>query len=340
MDIITHGILGAVVAQVATKSYAKPQAALCGAVGALLPDADVFITSTSDPLLVLEYHRQFSHSLLFAPVGALLGLLLLALLFRLPLLSRQLPWRAVYLVALAGYLSAILLDACTSYGTALFWPFLPPLALAIIAVVDPVFTLVLLAALVRSLYRRSAGGAKAGLAVAAFYLVLGQLQQLRAEDAALHLAYSRGLKPAQVIVKPTMGNIVLWRALTITGGEIWADAIRVGPMPKSKVYPGEKTELLHPRDWQPLPPDSRARQDLARFYQLSGELLVRHPDHENMVGDARFAMLPISTSPLWGIVVDPAHPNRATELVTRREFPPAMRQQFIQMLLGADTRGH
>lgn len=337
MDVFTHGILGAVVALAATKGQAKPQAALCGAMGALLPDADVFITSATDPLLVLEYHRQFSHSLLIAPVGALLGLLFLALLFRLPFFNRQLPWRMVYLLTFAGYVSAILLDACTSYGTALFWPFHQPIALAIIAVVDPVFTMALLAALVGSLYRQHSGAAQVGLAAAGLYLLLGQLQQFRAEDAALHLAHSRGLQPEQLIVKPTMGNIVLWRALTITDGEIWADAIRVGPMSKPKTYAGEQSELLHPGDWEFLPPDSRARRDLERFYQLTGELLVRHPQDHNMVGDARYAMLPTSTSPLWGIIIDPDQPNQVTKLVTRREFSPAMRQQFIQMLRGADV---
>lgn len=334
MDFVTHGLLGSVVA-LTTKSKARAQVALCGAVGAVLPDADVLINSATDPLLVLEHHRQFSHSLFVAPVGALLGSLLLAVLFKLPVLRRQLPWHWVYLVTLAGYLSAILLDLCTSYGTALLWPFYPPVALSIIAVVDPIFTFILLATVAGSCFWRRAGIAKVGLGIALFYLLVAQLQQLRATAVAVDLANSRGTESQKLIVKPTMGNIVLWRALTIADGEIRADAIRVG-LGSPKVYHGEQRKLLQPADWSPLPPNSAARRDTVRFYALSDELLVRHPENPNMIGDARYSMLPTSTSPIWGIVIDPASPNQGAVLFTRREFTPLMRRDFVNMLRGAE----
>lgn len=335
MDFVTHGLLGSVVA-LSTKPKAQTQAAVCGVVGALLPDADVLINSAADPLLVLEYHRQFSHSLVIAPLGALLGTLLLALLFKLARVQRRLPWHKVYVLTLAGYMSAILLDACTSYGTALLWPFYPPVALAIIAVVDPVISFILLAAVAGSFYWHCARAAQFGLVAAVFYLLLAQLQQMRAEDAAVHLANSEGLVSQQLIVKPTMGNIILWRALTVANGEISADAIRVG-LGSPKIYRGERRKLLQPGDWSHLPPNSTARRDMRRFYDISDKLLVRHPESPNMVGDARFAMLPTSTSPIWGIVIDPNRSNRATTLFTRRSFTPPMRRQFLAMLRGAET---
>src|SRR5690606_29471703 len=43
-----------------------------GALGGMAPDLDVIIRSASDPLLALEYHRHFTHSLAFIPIGGLL----------------------------------------------------------------------------------------------------------------------------------------------------------------------------------------------------------------------------------------------------------------------------
>ena len=40
------------------------RAAIVGAVAGLIPDLDVLISDANDPLLQLEMHRQFSHSLL------------------------------------------------------------------------------------------------------------------------------------------------------------------------------------------------------------------------------------------------------------------------------------
>ncbi len=57
-------------------------------------DLDVLIKSSTDPLLALEYHRHFTHSLLFIPVGALVCTLLLR-----PLFFRMFSWKRAYLYA-------------------------------------------------------------------------------------------------------------------------------------------------------------------------------------------------------------------------------------------------
>ena len=41
-----------------------------GFLSGLAPDLDIFIRSESDPLLFLEFHRQFTHSLIFIPFVA------------------------------------------------------------------------------------------------------------------------------------------------------------------------------------------------------------------------------------------------------------------------------
>ena len=68
MDPLTQATLGAAAAQV-SKPKRFVAATLVGAVGGALPDVDILIRSSSDPLLSLEYHRHFTHSLAFIPIG-------------------------------------------------------------------------------------------------------------------------------------------------------------------------------------------------------------------------------------------------------------------------------
>jgi len=121
MDILTHGLLGGTLAQSCSQKGEMRAAATVGFLAALLADADALIRSDTDPLLTLEYHRQFTHALIFIPVGALLVALILWPAFR--VFGRPLGFRRIYLYALLGCATSGFLDACTSYGTHLLWPF-------------------------------------------------------------------------------------------------------------------------------------------------------------------------------------------------------------------------
>ena len=78
MDIVTQGLIGATAAQGGARSSDEVRlASLIGFCAPLLADADALIRSTEDPLLFLEYHRHFTHALLFIPFGALIASLLL-----------------------------------------------------------------------------------------------------------------------------------------------------------------------------------------------------------------------------------------------------------------------
>ena len=77
MDPISQAALGAIAPQsVADKtkrdSLGLLRIGLIGALAGMAPDLDVLIQSSTDPLLQLEYHRQFTHSLIFVPFGAAL----------------------------------------------------------------------------------------------------------------------------------------------------------------------------------------------------------------------------------------------------------------------------
>ena len=118
MDPLSQGTVGAAFAQSAANKNNIFKIGLIGFLAGLAPDLDVLIQSSTDPILFLEYHRQFTHSLLFIPFGSLIVALVLFSLFK-----RSMSIKTVYFASILGYSTHGLLDACTSYGTQLFWPF-------------------------------------------------------------------------------------------------------------------------------------------------------------------------------------------------------------------------
>ena len=69
MDPVSQGVLGASVPQAVSKPKTIVAATLFGALAGMAPDLDFLIRSDTDPLVYLKYHRQFTHSLIFIPVG-------------------------------------------------------------------------------------------------------------------------------------------------------------------------------------------------------------------------------------------------------------------------------
>ena len=65
MDPCTQGILGASLATCFGNKKNMRFALICGTIGGLSPDLDVLIRSSSDPLLTIDYHRNFTHSIFF-----------------------------------------------------------------------------------------------------------------------------------------------------------------------------------------------------------------------------------------------------------------------------------
>ena len=81
MDPLTQGVLGSAVAQQSANKKNIIIATLFGFLSGLAPDLDIFIRSNHDPLLALEYHRQFTHSLIFIPIGGLICAVIFYYLF-------------------------------------------------------------------------------------------------------------------------------------------------------------------------------------------------------------------------------------------------------------------
>jgi len=331
MDILTQALLGGVLAQAVASKNEKKIATLTGCVAGVIADADILIQSSADPLLTIEYHRHFSHSLFFIPVGAVIALMLLW-----PFLRRRISVSRLYLFCFAGFSLSGVLDACTSYGTHLLWPFSDErIAWNIIAIIDPVFTIALLITLVLGLRIKYRQVAYWGLSFSLAYMLAGYLQLQRATSVSVDLAEKRGHTIKRHVVKPTLGNLLLWRSVYIHQDRIYVDAVRVGLLDGSQVYEGEAVRRFSlERDLPGLDMSSVLSADIQRFKTFSDGYLAYDPGRNDVIGDMRYSILPNSARPLWGIIIDSEKPQQHAPYKFFRDTSQKVRTKFFNMMLG------
>lgn len=336
MDPITQGAFGALFAGIAMAvdreraRDGKPVGRVALGVGALAgmsPDLDVLISSPIDPLLSLEFHRHFTHSLAFVPVGALICAVISWLILK----KRFASFRQVYLVCFAGVVSHGLLDAFTSYGTQLLWPFSNyRVAWDSISIIDPLFTVPLILLLVWK--RKISIYFATGFAV--FYLGLGFIQRDRAVAAVAELAQRRGHAEAvRLQAKPSFGNLIVFRGIYEFGERYYADAIRVPLFGKTSVYEGASLPKANVEFYQEIA-DTVLFGDIKRFAWFSDNFLALDSRDATVLGDFRYSMLPNTVEPMWGIRVDMTRANEHTEFITMRSIGDRSFAQLWAMILG------
>jgi inner membrane protein len=330
MDPLSQATLGAAAAQSLIKKSDLARIALIGALAGMAPDLDVLIQSSTDPLLQLEYHRQFTHSLVFIPVGALLC----AVAFW-PFMRRHMSFKAIWLTALAGYATHGLLDACTTYGTLLLWPFSDTrIAWNTISVIDPVFTLPLLGFVIAAGVKKSQFIGRLGMAWVALYLSIGVIQEERAIAAGEALAADRGHAPDVVSAKPSFGNLLLWKTVYEYDDHFWVDAVRAGG--DVTIIEGDHVARLNLQSSFPwLNTDSQQARDVERFRWFSNDYLAVDRDDPLLIVDMRYSHLPNEIKGLWGIRLDPnASTDQHVTWVTRRSADSERFEQLWAMLQG------
>lgn len=330
MDPVTHALVGATATQSIADRKSLRWAGLIGFGSALMPDLDVFLGHSADPLLNLELHRQFTHSLLFTPFGALLATALFWWLVR-----HKLSLKQTYLYSLVGYGSGGIVDTFTSYGVHLFWPLeVNRISLDVIAVFDPLFSLGIAILVGLAFYHRKQQWSFYALGWIGLYLLFGFYQQQRTFREAQHIADQQNYTVEQIIAKPTIANNILWSARFVTADSVHTAGIRLLPFGKATIYEGESAPLL---EWEQIFAEYKNTtlfKDLHRFAILSSGVLIEHPEYENVIGDGRYAMLPTSVKPIWGITADTTRPNQHVDFLPYRDANKQVRQDFKNMLLG------
>ena len=202
MDPITHAISGAVAARATAP---KPNHDLpgpgartaAGTAAALFPDLDVILRLV-DPLFYLTYHRGVTHSLVMAPVWALL----LAVAFS--AISRwRYSWSTFYGVTLLGLVIHIFGDLLNEFGTQIFAPLTTAtFTLNTTFVVDPYLTGFLLAGLALSWWWRLNAGAALGLLACAVLIAVQATQYQHARALGADLAQRTEAPAATVHALP------------------------------------------------------------------------------------------------------------------------------------------
>ncbi|MDR9415865.1 MAG: metal-dependent hydrolase [Gracilimonas sp.] len=332
MDPVTHGLIGATASQSFANKRAFRAAAFTGFASALLADLDVFLSSASDPLLNLELHRQFTHSLVFIPVGALIATLLLWWFMK-----KYLTLKEIYFYSLAGYATAGITDVFTSYGVLLFWPFTDArVSFNLISVFDPLFTLVIIVFTGLAFYKRKQFYIWFALGWMFLYLLFGFSQQRKAKQVAQHIALENNQEIQEIIVKPTIANQILWSIRFVSENELYSYGVRLVPFAEPTIYKGEQATLFRWRDEFSHLKGTTVYKDIERFSRLSDGMIILHPDHDDVIGDGRYSMLPTNISPLWGIEVDTTQTGKHVSFGTYRDASKEVRKSFMDMLLGRE----
>ena len=332
MDPISQGALGAAAPQAVLGRGKLWAYAFLGCLAGMAPDLDVLIHSSTDPLLFLEYHRQFTHALLFIPVGAALVAVPLHGIVR-----RTLRFRETYLACLVGYATHGLLDCYTAYGTQLLWPFSDyRVGWNSVSIIDPLFTLPLLCLAILAATLRRRAFAVAGLIWALGYLLLGVVQHERAESAGAQLAAMRGHQPHRLSASPGLGNLLLWRVVYEHDGRHYIDAVRTGLA--VGVCPGASIPRLDlPRDFPWLDSASQQAQDVERFRWFANGYLAVDPRLPNRIVDIGYALVPNTTESLWGIDLDPnATPDRHVRYVEDEASRSDQIRRYLRLLISED----
>jgi len=241
MDTPTQIILGAAVGQACCNRTLGRKAVWWGALGGLLPDLDMVVAHALGPWGEYHVHRGPTHSVFFGLlVGPLIGLGVWRWYRRTHERGEGVASgaRSIHpgdpilpgvwiLLFTAAILTHPLLDIFTSYGTQLFWPLSTRrIALNGIGIIDPLYTLVLLIALVVGWRTRRLGpctgqrAAALALVLTTAYLFLGFGLNRRAEAVVREQLSSEGVGEADIRCYPTVFQLFLRRVVVMRPGEI------------------------------------------------------------------------------------------------------------------------
>ena len=332
MDPVTQGVLGGGFATTLSNKKDLKFATFCGIIGGLAPDLDIFIRSTTDTLLFLEYHRHFSHSIFFVPIGGLIISVIIFLLF----FKRNKSFKEIYLFSTLGFLSHGLLDSCTSYGTSLFWPLSEQrVALNIISIIDPLFTIPVLILLMLTLIYESKIFLNIGLFLCCLYLTTGFIKNKQVKSIVYLNAEKRGHVISRISLNPTFGNIILWRTVYESDGYYFVDAVYMPLFSKPLTKQGEKVKVIDKDSVFPsIRTESKHRNDIKRFSHFSNDFIYIHPKYKNIIADLRYGTLPHDVYSLWGIKIDSSNQDQHVEYINLRKFKKNQYKTFWNMLNG------
>ncbi len=213
MDSLTQIVLGAAVGEAVLGKKVGNKAILWGAIAGTIPDLDVLSKYFVDNVTANEVHRGFSHSILFCIlVSPILGYLI-AKMYK----SKEANWKDWTKLFFWGLFTHPILDAFTTWGTQLFWPFEYKVSFKNIFVVDPLYTVPFLIFLISAMFYKRTNPKrkklnKLGLYVSSIYLIITLGIKWYTYTVFRSSLKNQNIAYKEIQTKPTPLNSILWTA--------------------------------------------------------------------------------------------------------------------------------
>ena len=213
MDSLTQIVLGAAVGEAVLGKKVGNKAALYGAIAATIPDLDILSRYFVDLVTSTEWHRGFSHSILFSILMAVPLGWLISKIEKKTLAS----WKDWSKLMFWGLFTHPVLDAFTTWGTQLFWPFKIRLAFQNIFVIDPLYTIPFLIFLIMCLRQKPGSNKRRkynrlGFIVSSSYLLITLVLKGIAYKQFVNNLEAQHIDYEQIDIRPTPFNTILWTA--------------------------------------------------------------------------------------------------------------------------------
>ncbi|RMB59185.1 metal-dependent hydrolase [Dokdonia sinensis] len=287
MDSLTQIVLGAAVGEAVLGKKIGNRAMLWGAIAGTIPDLDVIARYLTDTITATEMHRGFSHSIVFSILMApILGWLVHQIKKR-----PDVGWKGWSWLFFWGLFTHPLLDAFTTWGTQLFWPFETRLAFNNIFVIDPLYTLPFLTCVIIAMTRRRGTLSRKrinnlGIYLSTGYLAITLLLKWVAHTKITEALENQNIAYTQISTRPAPMNTVLWNANVDAGDNyLIGDYSLFDSEPVSfKAYPKNRkaSEKLASRD------------EVKRLINISeGWYILEKEDGTWIYNDLRFGLIPI-----------------------------------------------
>ncbi len=213
MDSLTQIVLGAAVGEAVLGKKVGNKAILWGAIAGTIPDLDVLTKLFVDNVTANEVHRGFSHSILFSIIAAPIFGWLIAKIYK----HKEANWKDWTKLMFLGLFTHPILDAFTTWGTQLFWPFRYKVSFKNIFVVDPLYTLPFLIFLILAMFYKRTDPRrekfnKLGLFISSAYMVITLGIKWYTYTVFQSNLEKQRIGYKEIQTKPTPLNSILWSA--------------------------------------------------------------------------------------------------------------------------------
>lgn len=330
MDSFTQIVLGAAVGEAALGRRVGNKAMLYGAIAGTIPDLDVLSGYFVDTVTALEIHRGLTHSLLFAVLGGLFFGWFVSLW------EKRANWKQWSWLFFLGFITHSWLDAHTSWGTQIFWPFGYQISFRNIFVIDPLYTIPF-AVFLWLAWRSPAGSIKRlrynwwGIGISSAYMLLTIILKFVTYDKFIKALEQQNITYTSVQTKPSPMNTILWTANVET-----EDAFLIGD------YSFFDTEPIvfysHPKNHELLS-DLKDNKDVQRLIKVTeNKYTVSEKQGDLYLNDLRFGMISVRQDGdkyAFSFLLKPTEDGvLITEEVKDREDAKKMMSDLWNRLLG------